>query len=146
MLAPDVHRPQWHHGWVTSPSYEQYPRPSGPVGPSSWEQPAFVATADPTPPAAGEALEVVPDESDRQLILRPTRTNYRRAVRSWALITLVCGVLAVALLLAGVVTQLTGLVAAAFVIGALSLIGAFETLASVAKGVRARAGSPEDNG
>ncbi len=146
MLAPDARGPQWHHGRVTSPSYEQYPRPSGPVGPSSWEQPAFVATAEATPPAADRALEVVPEEAEQQLVLRPTRTNYRRAVRSWALISLVCGVLAVALMLAGVVTQLTGLVAASFVVGTLALIGVFETLASVAKGVRARAGTPEDNG
>ena len=131
---------------MTNPSYEQYPRPSGPVGPSSWEQPAFVATADVTSPVAAEALEVVPDESERQLILRPTRTNYRRAVRSWAVISLVCGLLAVALMLTGVATELTGVVAAAFVVGALGLIGVFETLASVAKGVRARAGTPEDNG
>jgi hypothetical protein len=116
------------------------------VGPSSWEQPAFVATAEATVPAAGEALEVVPEESEHQLVLRPTRTNYRRAVRSWALISLVCSLLAVALMLTGVTTQLTGLVAAALVVGALALIGVFETLASIAKGVRARAGTREDNG
>lgn len=98
------------------------------------------------PAVTGDAVEVVPDESEQQLVLRPTRTNYRRAVRSWSLISLVCGLLAVALTLTSFATQVTGLLAAALVIGSLSLIGIFETLASMAKGVRARAGTPEDNG
>jgi hypothetical protein len=105
-----------------------------------------VATAEPSASAPDTASEEHLDESEPQLVLRPTRTNYRRAVRSWAQIALVCAVLAVALVLAGVTTQLTGLVAAAFVLGAGALIGVFETFASVAKGVRARAGTPEDNG
>ncbi len=116
------------------------------MGPLSWEQPEFVATDDAAPPAAEEAVEVVPDESEQQLVLRPTLTNYRRAARSWSLIALVCGVLAVALALTALTTQVMGLLAVAIVIGSLSLIGAFEVLASLAKGVRARAGAHEDNG
>lgn len=99
-----------------------------------------------TRPANAEALEVVPDEAEQGLVVRPTRTNYRRAARSWALISLVSGLLAVALMLAALTTQLTGLVAASLVVGTIALIGIFETLASVAKGVRARAGTREHNG
>lgn len=116
------------------------------MGPLSWEQPAFVATSDEVTPAAGEAVEVVPDETEQQIVLRPTRANYRRAVRSWALISLVSGVLGVALALTALTTQVTGLLAAALVVGSLCVIGVFEVLASLAKGVRARAGAHEDNG
>jgi hypothetical protein len=129
---------------MTNPgAYEQYPRPSAPAGPSSWQQPGFPQISPEDAPAdvVAAAQELLPATP------RPgaLRTDAWAPPRAWALLAGVTGMLALLFAMSGTATQLWPLfgvaIASGFATVALGLKAAREAIPLLS----GRPGSREDN-
>ena len=129
---------------MTKPgAYEQYPRPSVPAGPSSWEQPGFAEMADPPPSSAIAAPQ---SALTRKPFHLSTSTPARRELRRWAGATLAAVVLSVGLALVAVTTQNTAFFAVAMLVAMVIGLGLVHVVGAALGLVKQHPGRPEDNG
>jgi hypothetical protein len=121
---------------VTNPgAYEQYPRPSVPAGPSSWQQPGFAETPHPQPPSASVAVPEGPQSAPA-----------RRELRRWAGVTLAAVVLSISLSLVAVTTQSTVFFGVAMLVAMGIGLGLLHVVRAALSLMKHHPGPTEDNG
>ncbi|MGV8850477.1 MAG: hypothetical protein ACOH16_13155 [Propionibacteriaceae bacterium] len=125
---------------MTNPgAYEQYPRPSVPAGPSSWQQPGFAETVDSPPPSASVAVPEGPRSASAS-------APARRELRRWAGVTLAAVVLSISLSLVAVTTQSTAFFGVAMLVAMGMGLGLLHVVRAALSLMKQHPGPTEDNG
>ena len=130
---------------MTNPgSYEQYPRPSVPAGPSSWQQPGFPQVAPAEAPAdlVGAAQDVVATTPRRPA----PRTDAWAPPRGWARLAGATGMMTVLFAMSGTASQLWPFFGVAIVSGFVTVALGVKAARGAIPLLSGRPGSPEDNG